>query len=173
MALLVGAVSDTLGCLLFPNGAYFLPFMFVEMSSGLIFSLFLWKRPMSVNRVLLSKFTVNAVCNILLTSVFMKWDYYVFYGLQKAEAYAVINLVRICKNLILFPLEALLIVLVLQAAIPVLKRFGFADMQIVDTKLSKKHYVTIAVLAAVSVGLILLYTFWLKDFVSAHNFKWL
>lgn len=54
------------------------------MSSGFVFGLFLWHRQLTVNRVLLSKFMVNLVCNIILTSLVMKWDYYVFYGIEKA-----------------------------------------------------------------------------------------
>lgn len=173
MGLLVGAVSDTLGCLLFPSGPYFFPFIFVEMSSSFIFGLFLWRRRLNVNRVLLSKFAVNLVCNIILTSVIMKWDYYVFYGIEKAEAYAVINLVRVGKNLVLFPLEAMLITLVLQAAAPVLNRLRFSGVDPEQLRLEKKHYVLIAVLLLVSVGLIVLYVNGGADFLKEHNIKWL
>ena len=173
MGLLVGAVSDTLGCILFPSGPYFLPFILTEMSSSFLFGLFFWRRPLSVPRSLAAKFTVNVVCNMVMTSVLMKWYYYVIYGVEKAETYAIINLVRICKNLVLFPLEALLIVLVLRAAVPVLKRFGFAQVSVDGLQLEKKHYVMIAVLFLLAVGLILLYVFWLADLISAHNIKWL
>lgn len=84
MGLLVGAVSDTLGCMLFPSGPYFFPFIFVEMSSGFVFGLFLWRKKLTVSRVLLTKFMVNLICNIILTSLVMKWDYYFFYGIEKA-----------------------------------------------------------------------------------------
>ena len=86
MGLLVGAVSDTLGCILVPSptSPYFFPFIFVEMSSGFVFGLFLWRKKLTVSRVLLTKFMVNLVCNIILTSLVMKWDYYFFYGIEKA-----------------------------------------------------------------------------------------
>lgn len=173
VGLLVGAVSDTLGCLLFPSGPYFFPFIFVEMSSSFIFGLFLWRRRLTVNLVLLSKFAINLVCNIILTSIIMKWDYYFFYGIEKAEAYAVINLVRIGKNLVLFPLEAMLITLVLQAAIPALNRLKFSGLDPAQLRLEKKHYVMIAVLLLISIGLIVLYVNGGADFIKGHNFKWL
>lgn len=173
VGLLVGAVSDTLGCLLFPSGPYFFPFIFVEMSSSFIFGLFLWRRKLTVNLVLLSKFAINLVCNIILTSIIMKWDYYFFYGIEKAEAYAVINLVRIGKNLVLFPLEAMLITLVLQAAIPALNRLNFSGLDPAQLRLEKKHYVMIAVLLLISIGLIVLYVNGGADFIKDHNFKWL
>ena len=173
MGLLVGALSDTLGALLFPSGPYFFPFIFVEMSSGFIFGLFFWRRPLSVNRALLSKFTVNVVCNMVLTSVTMKWYYYVFYGVEKAETYAVINLVRICKNLVLFPVEAMLITLLLHALLPALRQCGFSYVRAIDLKLERKHYLMIAALLLISVAIVLVYVFWGADFIKANNIKWL
>ena len=62
MALAVGAVSDTLGCILAPNGAYFLPFILVEMSSGFIFALFLWRRVQAGYHVLRRAAAGGGVC---------------------------------------------------------------------------------------------------------------
>lgn len=168
-ALLVGAVSDTLGCILAPNGPYFLPFVFVEMGSSFLFALFFWRQKLSVPRVLLAKFTVNFVCNIVLTSLFMKWSYYLFYGVEKAEAYAVINGVRIVKNLVLFPLEAMLIVLLFHALTPPLRSLHLLSGEPICFR--PRHYLLIALLLVLSIGLVLFYIFFLKDFVSAHNFK--
>lgn len=173
MALLVGAVSDTLGALLFPSGAYFFPFILTEMSSSFIFALFLWERPVSVNRTLLAKFSINVICNMILTSVVMKWYYYVMFGVDKAEAYAIINLVRIGKNLVLFSLEAVLITLILGTAVPILQRVGFRSVRLGNYKLQKKHFWQIGVLLVISIALVLLYIYWGADFIKLHNFKWL
>lgn len=170
MGLAVGAVSDTLGCIIAPSGPYFFPFIFVEMSSSFLFALFLWKRELSVPRILLSKFTVNFISNIVLTSVVMKWNYLVFYGTEKA--YPLINLTRIVKNLVLFPLEAILITLLLSALMPALHSLGLAANG-KAVQLTKRHILLIVALTAVSVGIVLFYVFFLKDFVSAHNIKWL
>lgn len=173
MALAVGAVSDTLGAIIAPSGPYFFPFIFTEMLSGFIFGLFFWRRTPTVGKTLASKFTVNFVCNIILTSVLMKWYYYVLYGVEKAEAYAIINLVRIVKNLVMFPIEAFLIVIVLNAALPVLRSQRIISSDAKTMKMEKKHYWIIGALLVLSVLLILFYIFFLKDYVSAHNFKWL
>lgn len=170
MGLLVGAVSDTLGCVIAPTGPYFLPFVLVEMSSSFIFALFFWKRDLTVFRVLSAKFTVNFICNIMLTSLFMKWSYYVFYGVEKAEGYALINATRIVKNLVMFPFESVIIIIVLGAISKMLY-----DMKLIprrhDLTFKKKHYIVIALLFVLSVSLILFYIFFLKDFISAHNIK--
>ena len=170
VALAVGAVSDTLGCLIAPTGPYFLPFVLVEMGSSFLFALFFWRKPLTVPRALLAKFTVNFVCNIVMTSLFYKWSLLVFYGVEKAAAYAVINGARIVKSLLLFPIEALLIVLLFKALLPMLKRERLVPPETALT-LSRRHYFLIAALLVLSAGLVLVYIFFLKDFLAAHNFK--
>ncbi|MCQ2477830.1 MAG: folate family ECF transporter S component [Clostridia bacterium] len=170
VGLLVGAVSDTLGAILFPSGAYFFPFIFVEMASSFIFGIFLWNRDLKVSRVILSKFTVNLVCNMILTSVFMKW-YYIFFGIE--SAYPLVNLLRIVKNLVLFSLEGILITVILRAAIPALKSVGIINGDIKTESFTKKHILLIALLLALSVAILLLYIFFLKDYLTAHNIKFL
>ena len=170
MGLCVGAVSDTLGCMLFPAGDYFFPFIFVEMLSSFIFGLFFWKRKISVLRVLTAKFAVNLICNIILTSLFMKWQY-IWYGDSKATTYNIINLVRIVKNLVLFPAESVLIVMVLGAFIPALKSLRLIPASQGELVFKKQHMIIVAVTAALSVALVLYYIFDLKDYISAHNIK--
>ena len=172
MGLAAGAVSDTLGCIIAPSGPYFLPFILVEMSSSFIFALFFWRQPLRIPRILLAKFTVNLICNICLTSLFMKWDYYVFYGAEEAQGYAIINLVRIVKGLVLFPAESLLIALIFRAIMPALRSLRLVKNN-GDLNPQRRHYWLIALLTLASIGLVLLYIFFLKDFVSAHNIKWL
>lgn len=165
--LLVGAVSDTLGCLLHPSGPYFFPFIFVEMSSSFIFALFLWKRKLSAPRVLLSKFTVNFFCNIILTSLLMKPYMSIFYG----KGYAFVNMTRIVKNLVVFPVESVLITLILASLIPPLKSIGLIDKKQENISIRTKDIILIVVLFVLSVALVLFYVFWLRDFIAAHNIK--
>ena len=164
-------VSDPLGYLLHPDGPYFLPFMLVDMSSSFIFGLLFWKRRLTVGRAMGAKFAVNMVSNVVLTSVIMKWYYLIFYGVEKAEAYNIINLTRIVKNLVMFPVEAILIAVVLGALSPALYRLRMLSEK-PDLKLKWQHWVLVAVLTLLAVGLVLFYLFFLKDFVKEHNFKW-
>lgn len=170
VALLVGAISDTVGCILFPTGPYFFPFIFVEMSSSVIFALFLWRRKITVGKVLTAKFTVNLFCNIILTSVFMKWMYIVL-GDPKAATYNIVNGVRIAKNLVLFPIEAILIVVMLGAFIPILKKFKAVPDGQDKLIIRKKHIIAVVAITVISVGLILLYVFFLKDYITSLNIK--
>ncbi len=164
------AVSDPLGYLLHPDGPYFLPFMLVDMSSSLIFGLFFWRQKPSVSRVLWAKFTINMLSNVVLTSLIMKWYYYVFYGVEKAQAYNLINLVRVVKNLVMFPLEAVLLAVVMGASMPALYSLRLFPYKL-DLKLRVRHYILAAGLTLCSVGLMLVYVFFLKEWISAHNIK--
>lgn len=176
MALCVGAISDTIGCIVAPSGPYFLPFILVEMSSSFIFALFFWRKKITVSRILSAKFTVNLICNIMLTSLFVKWSYYFYYGVEKAEAYNLINGVRIVKNLILFPLESLFITLVFEAAVPLLERTKILPKGSFEMNLPPKKRTLILsaiALTLLSVTIILSYRFFLSDFVKKHNIKFL
>lgn len=170
VALLVGAVSDTLGCILAPSGAYFLPFILVEMSSGFIFALFLWRKRITLSRVIWAKFTVNFFCNILLNSLLMKWYYLWLYGPEKV--YNLVNLVRIVKNLVLFPLEAGLIALLFQVLLPALASLKLIPRDCARSDFDKKKvFLQIGISLLISVVIVLLYIFVLKDFFAANNIK--
>ncbi|MGN1445722.1 MAG: folate family ECF transporter S component [Eubacteriales bacterium] len=171
MGLLVGAVSDTVGCPLHGFADYFFPFILTEMFSSFIFGLFFWRRPLGAGRALVAKFTVNLICNIILTSVLMKWYYYLYFGVEKAEAYNLINMVRIVKNLVLFPVEAVLITVILSALLPALRASHLVPATQKRVTLTKRHILLVVALSLLSVGLVLFYIFFLKDFVSSHNIK--
>jgi len=167
----VGAiVSDPLGYLLHPDGPYFLPFMLVDMSSSFIFGLLFWRQRLTVSRAMTAKFTVNMVSNVVLTSVIMKWYYLVYYGVEKAEAYNLINLTRIVKNLVMFPIEAILITVVLGALSPALYRLRLLPEKL-NLRLKAGHYILLAALTLIAIGLVVFYVVFLKDFVKEHNFK--
>lgn len=171
---LSGAVSDTLGCILFPMAgqAYFPLFMLVEMLSSLIFGMFLWRRKITVTRVLLSKFTVNVVCNLLVNPAILKIQYY-WMGDQTGKVSAFISGVRIGKNLLLFPFEAAFIVLFISALFPLLRKLGVVPKDQARPELQVKHWLLIAIVTLASFALVLFYWLFLKDFISQHNFNWL
>ena len=174
VGLIVGAASDILGCIATGRMAeYFPPFALVEMTSSFLFGLFFWKRKINISRALSAKFTVNFVCNIIMTSLFNKWMYYIYYGIERAEAYNVINGARIVKNLVLFPLEATIIVAVLSATLPTLSRMKLVDKaQCFIHKPSNKDLILqIILFTALSIAIILLYILFLKDFISELNIK--
>ena len=69
VAIVAAAISDTLGCIIAPNGTYFFPFIFVEIGGSLIFALWLWRAKLSATRIILSRFFVSVCCNLILNPV--------------------------------------------------------------------------------------------------------
>lgn len=120
VGLLVGAASDTLGCLLFPSGAYFFPFIFVEMSSSFIFGLFLYRARMSHLRTILSRFSVVAFCNLILNQIIMKWYYILVLG----KDYTIFRMTRLVKNGALLPFDCLLLILWLGLISRITRKLG-------------------------------------------------
>ncbi len=168
---MVGAMlSDPLGYLLHPTGPYFLPYMLLDVSSSLIYALFFWKRTLSIPRVLTAKFTINLVSNIILGSLIQKWYLYAISGADAAASYNLITLARVVKNLVLFPLEAILLVVILGAVSPALAGFKLIPARH-DLRPQVKHYLLVAGLTFLSVALVVFYIVFLKDFISANNIK--
>lgn len=160
VGLMVGAVSDLLGLIVTGQiGEYFPPFTLVEMISSFIFGLFFWKRKIGISRSLAAKFSVNLVCNIIMTSIFMKWMKYILAGPAAAESYKMINGVRIAKNLILFPLEATIIVVVLAAVLPILARVKLIDKNycFIDVVSKRRLMTEVIFFTALSIAIVLLY----------------
>ena len=118
VAILAAAISDTLGCILFPTGVYFFPFIFTEIAGSLIFALFLYRAPLTNLRVTLSRFCVSFFVNIVIQTPIML----LYYQMVLGKSYAIFDLPRICKNLVLFPLESLLLILFLNVITPLTYR---------------------------------------------------
>lgn len=118
VAIVAAAISDTLGCILFPSGTYFFPFIFTEIAGSLIFALFLYRAPRTNLRVTLARFCVSFFVNIVLQTPIMM----LYYDMILGKSYAVFDLPRICKNLVMFPLESLLLILFLNVMEPITYR---------------------------------------------------
>lgn len=111
-------VSDTLGCILFPQGAYFFPCAFVEVAGSVLFALFFYRAKITVTRVILARFAMDLLVNICLNSGVMFWYYQVMLG----KSYAAMVLPAAIKNLCMFPIEAFMLALFFSVIIPVTYR---------------------------------------------------
>lgn len=145
VAIVAAAISDTLGCLLFPSGAYFFPFIFIEIAGSLIFALFLYRARVTATRVILSRFCIDFFVNIVLNTPIM----WVYYKMVLGKSYTIFQLPRIIKNLALFPLESVLLILFLAVMIPVGRRFGLLYDNGEGLKMQKRQVALLAVLFAI------------------------
>ena len=166
VAIVAAAISDTLGCLLFPSGAYFFPFIFIEIAGSLIFALFLYRARVTATRVILSRFCIDFFVNIVLNTPIM----WVYYKMVLGKSYTIFQLPRIIKNLALFPLESVLLILFLAVMIPVGRRFGLLYDNGESLKMQKRQVALLAVLfviGAACVGGYYVYNYNTKNHASS------
>ncbi len=146
MAILTSAVSDTLGAILFPTGTYFFPYIFEEIAGGVVFALFFYRTKITTLRIILGRFSVTMVCNIILSPIITYWYYLVYMG----TSYHILSLPRMIKNWALFPLQCLAMVLLFNAIMPLTNRNGLTFMENTHLTIKKKNVVVIVVMMAVS-----------------------
>lgn len=146
VAALTSAISDTLGAVLFPSGNYFLPFTFVEVAGGVIFALFFYRTKITTMRVVWARFSVTAICNLILNPVCM----YYYYQIYSGQYYAIFTVPRVVKNLALFPLQALILVIFFNAMLPVTNRMELTHTGSTKLHMGRKEIVTTVILTVVS-----------------------
>lgn len=116
VGMLTAAVTDTLGFIMFPSGAYFPGYMLSEMAGALIYSLFLYRKKITVLRIYGAKLLVNYLVNVLLGCLWSK----ILYG----QGYLYYLVKSLIKNTLLLPLEVISLSALFALVIPVFSRFG-------------------------------------------------
>lgn len=151
VAAAAAAVTDTLGCLLFPTGTYFFPFILIEISGSVIFALFLYRTHITPMRVILSRFCIDFFVNIVLNTPIMMLYYQIIMG----KYYAPFDMIRIVKNLVMFPIESVILILFLNLTVPRIRSLGFVVGDVQSLKITRKTAALLVVLflvGSISVG---------------------
>ena len=143
VAIVAAAISDTLGCILFPTGVYFFPFIFIEIAGSLIFALFLYRAEVTAKRVILSRFCIDFFVNIVLNTPVM----WLYYKMVMGKSYAIFDLVRFVKNLAMFPIESVLLILFLRMVIPPTQKLGYVYSGMDKLRFTKRTSLLIALAA--------------------------
>lgn len=132
MALAEGFVSDILGYFIAPSGGFFPGYTLSAMLGSVTYALFFYQQRQSIWRILFCRMTVNIAVNILIGSV---WSA-VLYG--KGYIYYVSK--SIVKNIVLLPVEALVMYIVFRTVNPLLKRMKFIPAEQAEVRgLRKKR----------------------------------
>ena len=171
VALLSGAVSDTLGYLIAPSGVYYFPFIFLEMGGSLIFALFLYSTDITPIRLILAKFCVNMFVNVLLNEPIMVLYYRDVLHLTTYQPFV---LVRIVKNIVMLPVEAIILMVVFRAVIPALTSAGYRLPGKMELNYTKRHIILLAVLSVIGVASVtgyLIYDYNNKSFSAGYTAK--
>lgn len=152
LAIPAAIVSDFLGVLIWDGlGSYFLPFVLQEIGSSLIWALLLYRAKVSTWKVMLGRFLICFIVNILLGTYLLVLYQNWFMG----SSSLVLTWPRIFKNTFMFPIEALVMTLFLSVMIPITRKAGLTFWQADENKalkFTKAQLVTLAVLFVLGVG---------------------
>lgn len=103
-----GFATDVLGYLLRPNGPYFPGFTLSAILLGVVYGLCYYRRPVTLRRIIGTKLCVTVLFNFFLTPLWL----HIMYG----QAFVILSEVRIVKNLVKFPVDVALTLMVLRLA---------------------------------------------------------
>lgn len=95
-----GAILDFLKYIVKPTGPYFPGFMVSEMLTGMIFGLFLYKRPASLGRIVAANVVVTVLVGLVLNTLWLS----MLYG----NAFMVLLPARAVKELTLLPINIIM-----------------------------------------------------------------
>lgn len=148
VALLSGALSDTLGFLVFPDGVYFPAYMLIEMAGSFVFALFLYRADITLPRLLLCRFTICLFVNVLLAYPVHVWYYQVALGKEYSIA-----MIRVVKNIALFPIETVILTVVFRALVPPFSKLGYVQSGVANLSFTKKHILLLVCLFVIGLGI--------------------
>lgn len=152
LAIPAAIISDFLGVLIWDGlGSYFLPFVLQEIGSSLIWALLLYRQKVNTWRVMLGRFLICFIINVLLgTGLLVLYQQYI-----SGTSSAALTLPRIFKNTFMFPIESVVMTLFLAVMIPITSRMGLTFYKFTpDNKLkfSKVQWIALALLFVLGVG---------------------
>ena len=147
-------ISDTIGFMIFPTGDYFLPFVLTEIASTMIYALCLYRAKPSATRVMIGRFLICFVVNVILQQLIFAWQYTYMGNPDKAKdaVMGIMTVARIFKNVFFFPIETVVITLFLKVLIPITARAKLTYGGSKGLDFTKKQLAALLVLVVVGVG---------------------
>lgn len=97
---LIGALADVLKYMVNPTGPFFPGFTISGLCGGLIYGMVLYKKPLSLKRVIVANTLVTVLVNLLLNTYWLT----LLYG----NAYVALLPARVVKQLVMLPIEVAL-----------------------------------------------------------------
>ena len=154
VAIPAAIISDTVGFMIFPTGDYFLPFMLTEIASTMIYALCLYRAKPSATRVIVARFLICFVVNVVLQQFVFAWQYTYMGNPEKAKEsiMGIMTVARIFKNLFFFPIESVVITLFLKVLVPITARAKLTYDTKANFSFTKKQIAALVLLMVVGVG---------------------
>ena len=154
VAIPAAMVSDTVGFMIFPTGDYFLPFMLTEIAGTMFYALCLYRAKPSATRVIIARFLICFVVNVVLQQFIFAWQYTYMGNPEKAKEsiMGIMTTARIFKNLFFFPIESVVITLFLKVLIPITSRAKLTYGGSKGLDFTRKQIAALICLVAIGAG---------------------
>lgn len=123
-ALVFGFAEDTISFLLHPTGPYFLGYSLTTMLGTMLYALFLYRARLTPASLTLRVFGAKLCTNVLNVVLGSLWSA-VLYG--KGYIYYMVK--SFWKNLVMLPVQTVMLVILLLVLLPSLRRMGFIPQQ--------------------------------------------
>lgn len=101
-----GLIADSLKYMIRPDGPYFPGFALNEFLIGMIYGCFFYKKEITLPRVILARLCVTIFINLILTSLWLNILY----------QSPLFTMIRLVKNVIMFPVDVAILYYALKAA---------------------------------------------------------
>ena len=154
VAIPAALISDTIGFMIFPTGDYFLPFALTEIAGTMIYALCLYRAKPSATRVIIARFMICFLVNVILQQFIFAWQYTYMGNPDKAKEsiMGIMTVARIFKNLFFFPIETVVITLFLKVLVPITARAKLTYDSNANLSFSKKQIAVLVLLVIVGAG---------------------
>lgn len=127
VAIISGFIADNVGFLINPGSAYNPCYTISAILSGLIYALFLYRQRITIWRIFVSKFLVNAFVNTFLGTLWI----YLFYN-TKGKGFWILMSTRALKNTIALPIECMVMILLIGLLLPYFKAKNLVSKEMPD-----------------------------------------
>lgn len=111
-----GGTLDVLNYFIKPTGPFFIGFTISEIVSGVIYGFLLYKKPVKISRIAIAGLLDKAIVNCGLNTLWLS----ILYG----KGFMVLLSARIIKNLIMWPIDCLIIFIILTYVVKLRKNDG-------------------------------------------------
>ena len=128
--------------------------MLTEIAGTMFYALCLYRAKPIATRVILARFLICFVVNVLLQQFIFAWQYTYMGNPEKAKdsIMSIMTTARIFKNLFFFPIESVVITLFLKVLIPITSRAKLTYGGSKGLEFTKKQIVALALLMAIGAG---------------------
>ena len=147
-------ISDIVGFVIYPTGDYFFPFVLTEIASTTIYAMCFYRQKLSAMRVVLSRFLICFLVNIVLQTLIFSWQYLYMGNPEgaKNQVLGIFTVARIFKNLAFFPIESVFVTLFLKVLLPVVRRAHLIYDREATLKFDKKQVAALVCLFVIGAG---------------------